>query len=340
VRGRFYSSQFTPDGLARSRACFEHAIALDARYALAHVGLADSYFWSVTIGALPHVALHKMAALARRALELDPNLGEAYATLGVAIGTIEWNSVETERCLTRAIDLSPSYPQAHGWYASWLISRGRTEEGLGHARKAAELDPLSLRTQASSVLLLHQAGLDSEAVAKADEVISLDRNYPVTYFHQGYALAHLGRHDEAVRAFETCAALMGTDSLCAHGLCFALVGMGRMEEARRRAGDLLQRSQQTYVNPWFLAMAHVAIGEVDTAFQYFRQAFDERNSHALWFGTDPNLRALHRDPRYLALLREMNPEMAETIVRSRRADRAVMGTPGALSTSDVRRSED
>jgi hypothetical protein len=115
--------------------------------------------------------------------------------------------------------------------------------------------------------------------------------------------------------------------------------MGRREEAGRRAGDLVETSQHTYVNPWFLAMAHVAIGEIDTAFQYFRLAFDERNSHALWFGTDPKLRVLHHDPRYLALLREMNPEMADSIVRSLQADRAIGRTPGARSGSDINRPE-
>ena len=148
---------------------------------------------------------------------------------------------------------------------------------------------------------LYQAERFEEAVSKADEMIELDRNSAISYFERGNALEQLGRHADAISDLETGISLMGTDTLCTYALCFALVGAGRADEARRRVEDFVQRSHTTWVNPWFLAMAHVAIGELDIAFRYFEQCFAEHITWTIWFSTEPKLRGLHRDPRFLAL---------------------------------------
>jgi DNA-binding transcriptional LysR family regulator len=111
------------------------------------------------------------------------------------------------------------------------------------------------------------------------------------------------------------------------------MGAGRANEARRLVHDLVETSRTTHVKPWFLAMAHVAIGEIDTAFTYFERCFAERDTWTIWFGTEPRLRPLHRDPRYLALLRRMSPEMAETIAADSLTTGHEIPAPTAFSTS-------
>ena len=53
-------------------------------------------------------------------------------------------------------------------------------------------------------------------------------------------------------------------------------------------------------------MAHLAIGSVDKAFDYFEAARLERSAWTIWFGTEPKLDPVRNDERYLRLLRATN----------------------------------
>src|SRR5438067_13312034 len=59
-----------------------------------------------------------------KALELDPSLGEAHASLGFLTFLHDWDSRKAEAELQRAIELNPNYAQAHQWYAIYLAKMG------------------------------------------------------------------------------------------------------------------------------------------------------------------------------------------------------------------------
>ncbi len=86
LKGRYVANQGTADGLNKSIEYFQQAIDRDPGYAMAYVGLADSYNWLG--GGLNYVSpretLPKAKAAAAKALELDNTLGEAHAALGFA----------------------------------------------------------------------------------------------------------------------------------------------------------------------------------------------------------------------------------------------------------------
>ena len=114
---------------------FRRAIERDPDFALAYLGLADSLF---TESQNPEA----YSALSK-ALSLDPNLSEAYATMGFARIFHEWNWQKAEDDLRRAIELKPGYATAHQWYATLLAITGRLDEGKQEIRRALEIDPMS-----------------------------------------------------------------------------------------------------------------------------------------------------------------------------------------------------
>ncbi|HLM03049.1 MAG TPA: protein kinase, partial [Pyrinomonadaceae bacterium] len=129
LRGRFYWNQFTPDSLPKSLQSFRKAIDLDPDYALPYVGVADFYNWGNIYGLVPSGAAQDEAErAARRAIEIDPQLGEAYASLGLTVqNRFQWK--EAEKIKRQGIKLSPNYSYAHESLAAQLIGTGRGEEG-------------------------------------------------------------------------------------------------------------------------------------------------------------------------------------------------------------------
>jgi tetratricopeptide (TPR) repeat protein len=136
-------------------------------------------------------------------------------------------------------------------------------------RIAEELDPLSLRTKVLVVWSYYQTGDFNGALAKADEVISLDENYPQGHLQRGYLLCEMGRGDEAVEELERGNRLMPGSALAEFELCFAYAAAGRRSDAIELADSMEERSRREYIKPLFLAYANVAASRVDKAFEYF-----------------------------------------------------------------------
>jgi Flp pilus assembly protein TadD len=95
----------------------------------------------------PEDAFPKAKAAAAKALELNPALGEAHATLGWASWAYDWDWLAAEDCFHRAEELSPNDGMARFWHAMMLAALGRFEEALVEIQRAWNLDPLSLAIQ-------------------------------------------------------------------------------------------------------------------------------------------------------------------------------------------------
>lgn len=311
MKGRFYWNQFNPESLGKAAECFRKAAEIDPEYALAHVGIADFYVWSVIYGVGPaESGLADAEAHVRRAIELDDSLGEAYATLALIYSNRRrW--ADADAASMRAIDMAPNYPLAHEWRAAQLRGLGFDDEANREILIAERLDPLSARTKTQVAWNLYHGHNFDEALRRAHEVIELDSNYPVGYMQIAVALWGLGRHAEALTYFRRFRDMLPDSGLAAYPLCFGLVSVGRQGEAREIVDALVASAEDRYVKPYFLAMCHAAVGDVDKTFEYFELAFDELDPWMIWFGTEPMLGPLRTDPRYSDLLRRMvNPIVA------------------------------
>jgi TolB-like protein/Tfp pilus assembly protein PilF/tRNA A-37 threonylcarbamoyl transferase component Bud32 len=311
LRGRFYWNQFTPDSLMKARKSFEKAVELDSDYALAHVGLADFYVWANIYGLIPSseaLPLAERAAL--RAIELDENLGEAYATLSLTYqNRFSW--AKAEKLYQKALELAPNYVHAHEWWAAQLVGHGRFEEGEREIRIAERLDPLSLRTKTLVAWTLYQSRRFEAALEIGRQIIELDKNYPQGHAQIGNNLLQLGRIEEAVENFRKFDQMIPNSALAKYALCHGLAASGKIEEARRVLEDIKTLAADGYVKPYFLGMAHAAVGEPDVAFENFEKSFGENDPWMLWLGTEPMLDALRNDARFNDLLRRMNLPVPE-----------------------------
>jgi serine/threonine protein kinase/tetratricopeptide (TPR) repeat protein len=311
LRGRFHWNQFTPESLPKALQSFQQAISLDPNYALAYVGVADFFVWANIYGIVSsNEAFPQAKDVLARALELDVELGEAYAVLGL-IDTNYFKWDESERHHRKAIEMSPNYPQAHEWYAACLVGTGRFEEGIAEMRRAEQLDPLSLRTMTMMAWSLYQVRRFDESLAKSRQIIEMDKNYPQGHLQLANNLLELGRIEEAVIAARRAVETMPDSPLPQYILCFALVRANREREARGILEEMKRQAEIAYVKPYFLAMAHIALGEREAAFAQFEKSFGEYDPWLTWFGTEAKLDSVREDARFKALFKRMNNPLAE-----------------------------
>ena len=142
LKGKIEWNKRSEEGARKAIEHFNEALEHDPDFALAHVGLADSYLIMEARGAMtPKEAIEKARPAILQALQLDPKLADAHASHARFLEyDFSWDEAETE--YKKAIDLNPSNALAHQWYSFLLAEEGRHENAFAEAEKALELAPL------------------------------------------------------------------------------------------------------------------------------------------------------------------------------------------------------
>ena len=179
--GRQRMAKRTSEALEAAERYFREAIDLDSAFALAYVGLSDALALQASYSAKPWEATLAAADQAvSRALELDPNLAEAWASKG-NIAISRGRPDEAETLLRHAIELNPNYAPAHHWLSMSLRRTGRLHEELQHAQRAVELDPLSSIAQVNLGDTLEGMGRHDDAAARFRKAVEIDSRSSVAY---------------------------------------------------------------------------------------------------------------------------------------------------------------
>src|SRR5262245_38172043 len=201
LRGRFYQSQNTPDGLNRSIEFFEQAIALDPNFAEAYAGIADANIILFNFGIRPAAATTRQARESlNRALQLDPDLSSAYTPLALIQFLIDRNWTEAEKSLKRAIELNPNNADAYHRYAYFLMRLGRFDESLQKAEKARELNPLSNIVQNNIGMTYLFARRYPEAIKQLEKTAAENPQFSLPMWLLGHAYESIG---DMGKAFES-----------------------------------------------------------------------------------------------------------------------------------------
>ena len=313
LRGRYFWSRFTDESLLKAVDAFNEAISLDPNYAYPYIGLADYYTWSAVFGEIPSMeGFPKAQEAAKKALEIDDSLGEAYAALAFSVFLHGWNWADAEYLVRRAIEFAPNYAFAHECFSNFMTAQGRFTEGVEEILKAEELDPMSPRSFLMSGWTLYHARRYDEAVAKAEKAVAMQNDFPQGLLHVGNALIATGRYDEAITALRRSCELWPHSGMPKYLLCFALAQNGLADEARAVLDEMLAASRERHFKPYFIAMGYAALGERDKAFEWFERAIEEKNEWMIWFGVEPKLDPLRSDPRYQRLLERTGNPLAAT----------------------------
>ena len=287
----------------------QQAVARSPDYALAHAGLAEAYTRQAFLRAVDRgEALGKARAAVDRALELDPELAEAHAALGLVKFYFEWDWAGAEAEFRRGLELNPGSRSVHEEYGNFLMAQGRLDEGLAESRKAADLDPLSVGPVHDIGINYMVRGDYEQAATSFRRTIEIDPNWTWGYIKLARSLAHQRKCPEALAQAEIAEVRIagGVAPTSRSWLGFTYAICGQTERARRALEELDALSRQRYVDPVSFALIHDGLRETDEALRWYEKAFVDRTPNMVYAPMLPRLNPeLASNPRFEAIVRKM-----------------------------------
>jgi len=311
LKGRYFLSRRTEEGLKKSVEFFNQAIDKDSGYALAYSGLADSNMYLLKLAFLRGLSrkesYERAKAAATKALELDDNLAEAHTSLALVKMEYEWEWASSEGEFKRAIQLNPGFAEAHHQYSHYLTAMGRSSESLAESLRALELDPLSLVLNGHLAWHYLYARQYDQAIQQCQKTAELDRNYPETADFRGLAYEQKGMYREAIAELQMAVNLSGNSPHIKAELGHAYAIAGETTPALDILDELKRGSTETHISSYDIAVIYIGLGRKDQALEALENAYQERSEWLRYVKVDPRLDPLRGDPRFEKLANQVLP---------------------------------
>jgi len=307
LEGRTQLTQYGTGSFDKALKAFQRALLLDPRHAGAHAGAARAYLNLGLYGAMTHTRA-RSAALneVQQALDIQPDLAEAHATLAHIFFIYDWNWKDAQREFLRSIQLNPNSPYARVFYADDLAAMRRFDESVKQGNMARRLDPESgaaARRYALFLYYKHDFGAAARALEEGERIEPNNAGLPVL---QSRIAEAEGRYEQALELANRALELSGDAGvplrvhqvrlqILAGHTAEGMAGLGKLEaEAAAGAIQLTSRDR---------AYIQLALGNTNRALDLFSRAVEERDGSVVWLGVDPRLDGLQHDERFRDLLR-------------------------------------
>jgi len=299
LQGNFYTDRRTADDTRKAIGCYEEAIRLDPRYALAYAKLSYAALsLGVGYGNLatkePLEAIAKARASAKSALALDPNLAEAHSAQGLILDRIDYKFAEAEAEFRRALKLAPQNAAVTSNLAGLMSKLGRLEEAVALGRQAIALDPLRTRSHINLATYLTALGRYDEAEAAVQKAIDLQPQSAENYMSLAVIQILRGNSGAAVEL-----AKQETDPFWrTYTLALAYFANGNRAEADAALKKMIDENADGGGSQ--IADVYALRKEPEKMFEWLEHAWTTHDTGVTELVSDPFLLAYKDDPRFIA----------------------------------------
>lgn len=306
LKGRFFWEKRCETGIRKALKNVQEVVEAEPDFPLGHIGIADSYlFLGEYLFEKPQAAFPQARTAALKALELDPGLSEAYASLGEYYFYYERNWAKAQEMYKEAIRLDPNYASAFHWYCWYLIAMNRYDEALVQIERAQTLDPSSLILNTIRGLPFYYRGEYEPAIRQFNDTLEIDPEFDHARYYLGSALIHSGRSNEAVAEFEKLVQAQPIQQF--YGLLGYCYGVsGETTKARGILEEFDRIEMERYVSPYLRAIVYLGLGEKNKALQLLWQALDSNAAWLVWLNADPFFSSLRNEPKFRQIIQELN----------------------------------
>lgn len=314
--GQYLIGQNVEESLREAVHCFEYAIRLDPNYAEAYAGLAECYQFMVRYNYLTREEGNmKAKQVIRKAIDLDPGLGEAYAILGLIMVTIDWDLYGADQQFREAIRLSPKNAEVHAKYAQYLRWLGRYDRAMEMAKRASELDPLTPLTNFWLGAIYSFAGRYDESIDQCHHILELDSSYFHAYAYLAYNYSLKGSYSKAVFFADKALSFdeVRNDRMYLPPVIWVYAKSGETGRARELLSEFQKLCENTPCDPISYTLIYTGLGDYEKAFEYLKAGYEQRSGLTLYLLVNGNflLKEISSDPRYIEILRKLGFKMNE-----------------------------
>jgi TolB-like protein/Tfp pilus assembly protein PilF len=280
LRGRGHYRRRTREDFESARKMFQNAIGIDSGYALAWAGLADTYteFWRNYEST--EVNLVQAEEASREAVELDPNLAEAHASRGFALGQRQLYD-EAAEAFRRAMELNPRLFEAYYYYGTVAFAAGRLETAAEMFERATEVAP--------------------------DEIRALQL-LPQIYTRLGREAAAAAANRQRVEVVERRLEFNPDDVPMLLDGASALAALGERQRSLEWASRILDKAGDDALVLYNLACLYSLAGEVTSALEALEKSYEAGLADPEWMRQDSDLDNIRHHPRYKELVKRMEAD--------------------------------
>src|SRR6266404_3205170 len=307
LRGRFFWP--ARGDLHKRIDSYQKAIQKDPNYALAYAGLASAYALLGQVpydDMLPADAKPKAREAAERALQLDPQVGEAHSVLANVSYSYDWDFDAAEREFQRALALGQNDPTAHLWFSHYCIVRNRLQQAHEENSRTLALDPVSPLFNTVRAEIYYNARQYDEAIAQARRTIEQYPSYWLAYIWLGTAYREKKMYKDALEQFSQARKLSGNHPVMIALYGHALALSGDTVGARKALADLQRMAYSRYVSSLYFAAIYIGLGEKSRALDWLDKAYKERNDRLVYLNVDPVADPLRSEPRFQNLMKRLH----------------------------------
>jgi len=301
LQGVFYWNQLNS---TKAVEYLEQATTLDPNYALAYSGLGDAYLERLAITgertpANVNETLSKARQAAAKALELDRDLPDAHALMGLLRWVQDHDFDGFEREINRALELNPNYAEGHRRYGRLLQDLGRFDEARISLRRALEIDPLSPVSNFQNAQVLFFERKYEESETESTKNVELDPNFWYAHWQLFYVYHRKRDYASAVEELAKVQDARGEPD--AAKLIRESFVKSDWQGFLRKITDERARLK---LYPYFVATFFAELAEKDKAFAMLNEAIETKDQHTAQMKVDPFMNPLRDDPRFQKVLKQ------------------------------------
>ena len=280
---------------------FRKATELQTDYAPGWAGLATYYGQGAGGELYPKDSLTKGEEAASKAVALDDTLAWGHLSLG-AIKFFQWDWVRADQEISRAIELDPNFGEAYHFRSKVLSAFGRNEEAIEAEKKAMELDPFERPFALAFTYFL--ARQYDAAINEARLRLETRPDDISLHWALWEAYRRKGAEKEAAQELEKLLLLQGwTNSAAAIHRQFERGGykavvLGQVDYYKKL-------SEKQYVSPLQRAMYNAQLGRREETLALLEEGYQQHDPELLWIENDPAYDFLHGDERYRSIIRRI-----------------------------------
>ena len=302
LKGRYHCYKWTPEDFRKAIEYFQKAIDADPGWAKPYAGLATSYGWLWTEGAVPpQEALPRFNAALQTALAIDATDPEVRYALAASAFYYRWDWEEADREFQEALALDPNLVEARFEYAWFLSAMGRFPAAVAEAQRAVERDPLSVSANLALGDVLFLAHQDDRAIAQLRRTSELEPNDSRAHRFLAGIYEQKQMYGEAIAELQKVVTLRGAPPEKLAGLQHAFQQSGpegywtwRLSEAKRHNA------------PYEIALVYARLGDAGKAVAWLERSYQQHYCYMVQLKTLRKWDPIRSDPRFQDILRRMN----------------------------------